>query len=384
MSGPLEGLVVVELAGIGPGPYAAMLLADLGAQVVRVERPGEDSGVVAVGHRFLLRGRVRLGVDLATPEGAAVVLALVERADALVEGFRPGVAERLGVGPRECLARNPRLVYGRMTGWGQDGPWAGHVGHDLNYIALTGLLHAVGEAGGPPVAPLNVAGDFGGGGTLLALGVVAGILRARLTGQGDVVDAAIVDGVASLLAMTYALHGAGLWQDRRGVNLLDGGAPFYAVYPCADGRYVAVAAIEERFYAALLAGLDLADDPVCVRRDDVTGWPALRAALAARFAERTRDEWCAHFEGSSACVTPVLSLAEAPSHPHLAARGTFVASAGGPQPAAVPRFARAARPAATGPVVAEDPVAALAALGLGDVEGLVERGVVHLPDPDRA
>ncbi len=333
--GPLRGVRVVELAGIGPGPYACMLLADLGAEVLRVDRPGAGPGPVR--HDLLGRGRRSVALDLKRPEGTEVVLRLVERADALVEGYRPGVAERLGLGPDACLARNSRLVYARMTGWGQHGPLAGRVGHDINYLGLTGALAAIGEPGRKPVPPLNLVADFGGGALFLVLGLLAALVERAGSGRGQVVDAAMVDGVSSLLTMFYGLRAAGQWRDERGSNLLDGGAPWYDTYRCADGRYVAVGALEPQFWAALVGTLGLADLP---EQYDVAGWPELRRRLAETFGTRTRDEWAAVFAEVDACVTPVLALAEAAGHPQLAARATIVRAGGVPQPAPAPRFSR--------------------------------------------
>jgi alpha-methylacyl-CoA racemase len=334
--GPLAGIRVVELAGIGPGPFAAMLLADLGAEVLRVDRPEASRPAWPT---VLARGRRSVAVDLKHPDGPGVVLDLVAAADALVEGFRPGVAERLGIGPDPCLARNPRLVYGRVTGWGQDGPWRLAAGHDIDYVALAGALHPIGQAGGPPVPPLNLVGDFGGGGMLLALGVVAALLEAARSGRGQVVDAAMVDGAALLTTQFHELLAAGLWREERGANLLDGGAPFYAVYETADGRHLAVGALEPQFWAELVErlGLDPADLPAQLDRD---GWPQLRERLAALFRTRTRDEWCELLAGTDACVAPVLGLGEAPAHVHNRARGTFVEVGGVVQPAPAPRFSR--------------------------------------------
>ena len=334
-SGPLTGVRVVELAGLGPAPYACMLLADLGADVLRVDRPG--GGTVVVSHNTVDRGRRSVAVDLKKPGAAEVVLRLVEQADVLVEGFRPGVAERLGVGPEACLGRNPRLVYARMTGWGQDGPLADRVGHDINYAGLTGALAAIGEPGRKPVPPLTLVADFGGGSMFLVTGILAALVERATSGQGQVVDAAMVDGVTSLLAMTYGFRAAGAWKDERGSNLLDGGAPYYDTYACADGEHVAVGALEPQFWARVVEVLDLQDAPA---QNDVARWPELRERLAAAFATRTRDEWAAVFEGVDACVTPVLRLGEAASHPHLAARGTVVEVDGVPQPAPAPRFSR--------------------------------------------
>jgi alpha-methylacyl-CoA racemase len=334
--GPLAGIRVVELAGIGPGPFAAMLLADLGAEVLRVDRPAASRPAWPT---VLARGRRSVVVDLKHPDGAAVVLDLVASADALVEGFRPGVVERLGIGPDACLARNPRLVYGRVTGWGQEGPWRLAAGHDIDYVALAGALHPIGQAGGPPVPPLNLVGDFGGGGMLLALGVVAALLEAGRSGRGQVVDAAMVDGAALLTAQFHELLAAGLWREERGANLLDGGAPFYGVYETADGRHLAVGALEPQFFAELLRrlGLDAGDLPDQLDRD---GWPVLRERLAGLFRTRTRDQWCELLAGTDACVAPVLGLGEAPAHPHNRARGTFVEVGGVTQPAPAPRFSR--------------------------------------------
>jgi alpha-methylacyl-CoA racemase len=339
-AGPLAGVRVVELAGLGPGPFCGMLLADLGAEVIQVDRPGGP--VTPFPHKsdITSRGKRRVVVDLKHPRGAEVVLRLAASSDALIEGYRPGVAERLGVGPADCLARNPALVYGRMTGWGQDGPLATSAGHDIGYIAVTGALHAIGRAGGPPQVPVNYLGDFGGGSMFLALGLVAGVLAARATGRGRVVDAAIVDGAAVLQAMTYGLLADGHWTDERGVNPLDTGAPFYDVYETADGRHMAVGALEPQFYAAFLGILfapeglpgDLPD------RQDRSRWPELRERFAARFAERSQEEWSKAFSGTDACVAPVRTMAEAPDDPHLAARGTYVTADGVVQPAPAPRF----------------------------------------------
>jgi alpha-methylacyl-CoA racemase len=339
-TGPLAGLKVVELAGIGPGPHAAMTLADLGASVVRVDRP---SGGLHLGRPGApdptLRGRRRVAANLKDPAGRETVLRLVERADVLLEGYRPGVTERLGVGPADCHARNPRLVYGRMTGWGQDGPLATRAGHDINYISLTGVLHAIGRAGERPVPPLNLVGDFGGGSMLLVVGVLAALWEAQRSGKGQVVDAAMVDGASLLVQMMWGLRGQGRWSDRREENMLDGHAPFYDTYTCADGRHVAVGALEPQFYAALLAGLGL-DGEDLPDQNDRTGWPALRARFTEVFASRSRDEWAEAFAGTDACVTPVLSFGEVPAHPHLAARGTIVERDGVPQAAPAPRFSR--------------------------------------------
>ncbi|MDQ1627546.1 MAG: alpha-methylacyl-CoA racemase [Actinomycetota bacterium] len=336
--GPLAGVRVLELAGLGPGPFAAMLLADLGADVVRVDRPGGPRLAVVPPEQDLLgRGKRSVCLDLASPDDVARLLALVGRTDLLIEGFRPGVAERLGVGPDQCLARAPRLVYGRMTGWGQDGPDAHVAGHDLTYVAVTGALHAIGRPGEAPAVPLNLLGDFAGGVYLVA-GLLAALHESRASGVGQVVDAAMVDSSAHLMTMFYGLFAAGAWQDVRGANLLDGGAPFYDVYATADGRHMAVGALEKPFFQALLAGLGI--DPAEVDRADVAAWPALRGRLAQAFAARTQAEWVAVFAGTDACVAPVLGLGQAHEHPHLVARGTFVEHLGVVQPAPAPRFSR--------------------------------------------
>jgi alpha-methylacyl-CoA racemase len=348
MGNPLAGLRVLEMAGLGPAPFAGMLLADLGADVVRVDRVEPGGALPPVGLDLLGRGKRSIGLDLKSASGVATVRELAARADAFIEGFRPGVAERLGIGPAQLLAANPRLVYGRMTGWGQDGPLARTAGHDLAYLALTGVLHAIGPAGAAPVPPLNLLGDFGGGGMLLAVGVLAGIVSAGRTGRGQLVDASIVDGTALLGTFVFGMLHSGTWHDARGANLLDGGAPFYAVYETSDGRYLAVGALEPKFYAVLVAGLDgLGDDAPA--QYDPAGWPVLRERIAARIASRTRDEWVAVFDGTDACVAPVLSLSEAAAndHPQLAARRTFVSVDGVAQPAAAPRFAPATGDPAT-------------------------------------
>ncbi|MEY9815652.1 MULTISPECIES: CaiB/BaiF CoA transferase family protein [Streptomyces] len=345
--GPLTGVRVVELAGIGPGPFAAMLLADLGAEVVRVDRPGGPGLGIDPARDVTNRNKRSVVVDLKAPDGAARVLDLAERADILIEGYRPGVAERLGVGPEDCRARNPRLVYGRMTGWGQDGPLADRAGHDIGYIAVTGALGMTGEPGRPPVAPANLLGDYAGGSLYLVVGVLAALHHARATGTGQVVDAAIVDGTAHLTSMIHGMLAAGVWQDRRGANLLDGGCPYYGTYATADGGHMAVGALEPRFYAEFLRLLDLTD--LAGAHADVTRWPELRTRVAERFASRTRDAWTAVFEGTDACVAPVLSLREAPHHPHLAARSTFTDHAGITQPAPAPRFSATPATVRTGP-----------------------------------
>jgi alpha-methylacyl-CoA racemase len=377
-AGPLAGLRVVELAGLGPAPFAAMLLADLGADVVRVDRPGGGTVLVPPEQDLLTRGRPSVAVDLKHPDGVGVVLDLAARADVLIEAFRPGVAERLGIGPDACLARNERLVYGRMTGWGQDGPLARTAGHDLGYVAVTGALHAIGDAGGPPQVPLNLVGDFGGGAMYLVVGVLAAVLEARTSGRGQVVDAAIVDGASHLAMMVRGMRAAGIWQDRRGVNLLDGGAPFYAVYETSDHRHMAVGPLETPFYAELLDRLGLAGEVEPADRDDPAGWPRLRERLAERIATRTLAEWLQVFEGSDACVAPVLSLDEAPRHPQLAARATFVDRGGVVQPAPAPRFSRTPAALSTPPRrPGQDTREALQAWGISDVDRLLADGAVR-------
>ncbi len=353
--GPLAGVRVVEFDAIGPVPLAAMILADFGCEVVRIMRAGRSASPSADGP-ILGRGRRNLALDLKAPADRDVALAIVARADVVLEGSRPGVMERLGLGPDTCLAANPRLVYGRMTGWGQTGPLAQTAGHDINYIALTGALHAIGGVD-RPIPPLNLVGDYGGGTMLLALGVVSALVSARTTGRGQVVDAAMTDGSALLMSMFYAMHAAGFWRDARAANLLDGGAPFYRTYACADGGHVAVGAIEPPLFAALLAGLGL--DATGIDQHDRSAWPTLAGRLAARFAERSRDDWAAVFAGTDACVTPVLSLAEAPDHPHNRARATFAAPAGPEQPMPAPRFS--ATPAVPVPAETIDAAAILKA-----------------------
>ncbi len=344
-SGPLAGLRVVEFAGIGPGPFAAMLLSDMGANVVRIERPGSVRRATDIP----TRGRTSVALDLKNPLDVASALALLGNADALIEGFRPGVMERLGLGPEAVHAANPRLVYGRMTGWGQTGPLALAAGHDINYIAITGALHAIGTPDSP-VPPLNLVGDYGGGSLYLVVGILAALLEATKSGRGQVVDCAISDNVVNLMATFYGIAAAGGWHDRRGANMLDGGAHFYRTYRCADGKHLSVGAIEPQFYALLrqIAGLV---DPTFDAQRDQGAWPDLHAKAAAIFATKTRDEWTTLLEGTDACVAPVLSLAEAPLHRHLQARGTFVEVDGVSQPAPAPRFSRtpsAIQPSAVG------------------------------------
>lgn len=340
MSGPLAGVSVVELGSIGPGPFAAMVLADLGARVVRIERPG--GGLPAAPMDTMLRGRAAsISLDLKRPEAVEVVLRLVERSDVLLEGNRPGVVERLGIGPEECLARNPRLVYGRVTGWGQDGPRAAEAGHDIDYLAVAGALHPMGPVEVPPFPPLNLIGDFGGGGMLLVVGVLAALIDRAASGRGQVVDAAMVEGTALLTTMFHGMTAMGLWSERRDDNLLDGAAPFYRCYRTADDRFVAVGALEPKFFAALVEGLGLAGEDLPDQYDRA-GWRTLGGRFAEVFATRTRDEWAARFAGIDACVTPVLGLTEAASDPHLVHREAFVTIGGVIQPAPAPRFSRTA------------------------------------------
>lgn len=332
---PLSGVRILEFDGLGPVTFAGMMLADLGAEVLRLTRADGAGAFGDVGGAVLHRGRTAVPVDLKSPADRDRVVDLAATADAVIEGFRPGVMERLGLGPGALAARNPRLVFGRVTGWGQTGPMADQVGHDINYIGLTGVLHAMGEPDRPPRPPLNLVGDYGGGAMMLVVGVLAAVIEARTTGRGRVVDAAMTDGAGLLAALFPALAASGLWSDRRGANLLDGGAPFYRCYACADGRFVAVGALEPRFYAALLAGLEV--EPEGAPQHDASGWPALHERLAALFATRDRDEWVAHFAGTEACVTPVLTFSEAAAHAHNRARASHL-EAGVTQPAPAPRF----------------------------------------------
>jgi alpha-methylacyl-CoA racemase len=344
--GPLAGVRVLELAGIGPGPFSVMLLADMGASVIRVDRASAPTGDYTP-NPVIERGRRSIALDLKSATGVAVVLDLVRSCDVLVESYRPGVAERLGVGPEECLALNPRLVYGRLTGWGQTGPLAGVVGHDINYIGMTGALHSIGRAGERPVPPLNLVGDFGGGAASLAFGVVCALLEARTSGRGQVVDANVLESTATLMGLVHGLRAQGKWQDERGTNLLDTGCPYYDVYTCADGRWVAFGAIEERFFLNALGVLGLVDDPgLAGAHKDRSRWPALREALTIAFAARARDDWAALFEGVEGCVTPVLDLDEAREHPHAQARSAYAAlpDPAHVQPAVAPRFSRSPTP----------------------------------------
>lgn len=344
--GPLQGVRVIEIAGIGPGPFCAMMLSDMGADVLRIDRA---DAVGARGEReprfeALNRGRRSIAVDLKSPDAVRALLRLVEKADVLIEGFRPGVMERLGLGPADCAAVNPRLVYGRMTGWGQEGPLAQAAGHDINYIALTGALHTYGRKGQKPSFPVNAIGDYAGGGMMLAFGVLAAILSARSTGKGQVIDCAMMEGAATISAQTYALLAAGMWVDEREANVLDGGAPYYDTYETRDGKYVAIGSIEPQFHAMLLDALGLTGDPDFADQANRALWPAAKAKLEAAFRTKTRDEWCAIMEDTDICFAPVLSLAEAPLHPHNVARGTFVEANGVLQPAPAPRFSETPAP----------------------------------------
>ncbi|CRK58354.1 Alpha-methylacyl-CoA racemase [Alloactinosynnema sp. L-07] len=364
--GPLAGLKVVELAGLAPAPFACTVLADLGADVVRVDRAKPGFDVLSFPNDPLTRGRRWIGVDMKSPEGLDLVLRLVDEADVLVEGFRPGVAERMGLGPDALLARNPGLVYGRITGWGQDGPLAPAAGHDINYIAISGALEPIGQAGAKPTVPLNLLGDFGGGGLMLAMGVLAALFERQSSGRGQVVDASMVDGAALLTTSLFGLRNLGLWNKPRGENLLDGGAPFYDTYETSDGKYVAVGAIETRFFGELVKVLGLEDVPDHLNPEN---WPALRDLFGATLRTRTRDEWAKLAEGTDACLSPVLTPEEAPSHPHNVARATFVEVGGITQPAPAPKFSRTVPPVPAPPSQARaDTSAVLGELGLSEAE----------------
>jgi alpha-methylacyl-CoA racemase len=377
--GPLAGLRVIEMAGIGPAPFCGMLLADMGAEVIRIDRlvPSGLGVETPVKYDLFNRNKKSVALDLKSPDGVAVARRLIARADMVFEGFRPGVMEKLGLGPDACLADNPKLVYGRMTGWGQDGPLALAAGHDLNYIALTGALSAIGPTGGAPVAPLNLVGDFGGGAMYLAMGMLAALVEAKSSGRGQVVDAAIVDGTASLMTMFHSFQQMGAWDLQRGNNIIDGGAPFYAVYETSDGKHVSVGAIETKFYAELLDRLGLAGEAL-PKQHDKKRWPELRARFAAVFRGKTRDEWCAILEGTDACFAPVLDMVEAREHAHMAARNIHTEVDGVVNPAPAPRFSRTpseiARPAvASGSSTAD----VLAAFGFGaeEIERLKATGI---------
>ncbi|MFZ4516118.1 MAG: CaiB/BaiF CoA transferase family protein [Acidimicrobiia bacterium] len=366
--GPLSGIRVIELAGMGPAPFAAMMLSDMGAEVIRIDRPDRVQAHDAPNVEVLNRGRRSVAIDCKHPDGVAAVLRLVERADALIEGFRPGVVERLGIGPDACAARNPRLVYGRMTGWGQDGPWAARAGHDINYIALAGVLAHLGRADAAPTPPANLIGDFGGGGMLLAFGVVCGILEAQRSGTGQVIDAAMIDGAALLMTMLWGYQAMGHWSDARGTNLLDTGAPFYDTYRTSDGHYVAIGALEPQFYAQLIQGLGIAETDLPAQGDR-SQWPVLRERISAAIASKTRAEWDEIFAGSDACYAPVLTMREAAEHPHAQARQAMIKAFGTVQPAPAPRFTKTPGAIAGAPAwPGEHSDAVLADWGFTDVE----------------
>lgn len=361
-SGPLNGVKIIEFAGIGPGPFCCMLLSDMGADVVRIDRKG---GRPAFKNDIPGRGRRHVALDLKNDADISIALAMIEKADVLVEGFRPGVMERLGLGPELAFTRNPRLIYGRMTGWGQHGPLAEAAGHDLNYIAISGALHAMGRSGDTPAPPLNLVGDYGGGALYLAMGVCAALFEATRSGKGQVIDAAITDGAASLMSVIYGLRASGIWSDERDANLLDGGAPFYDVYETRDGKFVSIGSLEPQFYALLLEKTGLTGDPAFAVQMNKPEWPAMSAKVAAVIKTKTRDEWTALMEGTDVCFAPVLSMAEAPEHPHNVARGAFVELGGLKQPAPAPRFSRTpgavqGAPGGTG----EDAAKILAAWGI--------------------
>ncbi len=363
--GPLQGFRIIELAGIGPGPFCGMMLSDMGAEVIRIDRVGASARRPK---DVLARNRRSVALDLKQPQGVETVLRLVETADALFEGFRPGVTERLGIGPDDCMARNERLVYGRMTGWGQEGPMAQAAGHDINYIGLAGALHAIGRPGQRPVPPLNLVGDFGGGGMLLAYGLVCGLLEAQRSGKGQVVDAAMVDGAASLMAMFFSMGAVGAFSENRGTNMLDGGAHFYDTYETQDGKHICVGSIEPQFYALLVEKADLDKERFAAQMDSAQ-WPSFKEELEEVFKSKTRDEWCEIMEGSDVCFAPVLSIFEAPDHPHNKARQTFLEVDGIMQPAPSPRFSRTVPQISHGArVVGEDSVAVLKDCGFDDGE----------------
>ncbi len=376
--GPLDGVKVIEIASLAPAPFGCMILADLGADVLRVDRAERSGPRARVVANPLSRSRRSIGLNLKDPAGLDLLLRLAADADVLVEGFRPGVAERLGFGPQVCAERNPRLIFARMTGWGQEGPLAPTAGHDIDYIAISGALSPIGRAGEPPVPPINFVGDFGGGGMLLAMGILAALVERATSGLGQVVDAAMVDGSALLTSFLYGMRATGSWQDQRGSNLLDGGAPFYDTYATLDGGSVAVGALEPQFYAALLDGLGLAGAELPPQHDRA-GWPVLRERFAGIFAARSRDEWAQIFDGTDACVSPVLTMAEAPVHPHATARDAFIEVGGVVQPAPAPRFSRSAAGAPKAPPrPGADTDAVLSGLGLSDADlaALRARGVI--------
>lgn len=377
--GPLAGFKIIELAGIGPGPFCGMMLSDMGAEVIRVDRPGKNA---RRNIDVLTRGRKSIAADLKTPAGRDVVLKLCESADALFEGFRPGVTERLGLGPLDCQAVNPKLVYGRMTGWGQDGPMASAAGHDINYIALSGALHAIGNKGGKPVPPLNLVGDFGGGGMFLAFGMVCAMLEAQKSGTGQIVDTSMVEGASTLMAMFFSMRAAGVWKDDRASNMLDGGAHFYDTYETQDGRYISLGSIEPQFYALLIEKAGLNADEFTPQMD-VSRWPQYKDKLAEVFKQKTRDQWTEIMEGTDVCFAPVLSLGEVQDHPHNKARESFVELDGVVQPSPAPRFSRTVpRLTSSSRLAGEDSREVLAAAGYtaAEIESLIEAGAISLPE----
>jgi alpha-methylacyl-CoA racemase len=383
--GPLQGIRIVEIAGIGPGPFAAMLLADMGAEIIRLDRVKQGSGALPVDPKkdLLNRGRKSVAVDLKSEEGVELALDLIEKADGLIEGFRPGVMERLGLGPDVCLERNPKLVYGRMTGWGQDGPLADAAGHDINYIALAGVLHAVGRPGDKPVVPLNLAGDFGGGGLYLAFGMVCALLETARSGEGQVIDAAMIDGASSLMTFFHGILSMGVHTENRGTNLLDSGAPHYDVYETSDGKYITIGSLEPQFYRELLERLEITDDPVLQNPFNFAEWPKMKEKFTELFKQKTRDEWCEILEGTDVCFAPVLSMSEAPKHEHMKARDNFVEIGGVTQPAPAPRFSRTQPDTPTQPPVpGEHTQEALAAWGVDSdrIEALQSDGIVRQSD----
>lgn len=375
MAGPLSGIRIIEFAGIGPGPFCGMMLGDHGAEVIRIDRPGARLDP----RDALTRNRRSIVIDMKRPEGVALARDLCRNADGLIEGYRPGVMERLGLGPDILLADNAKLVYGRMTGWGQHGPWAQAAGHDINYIALSGTLHTIGVGGGKPVPPVNYVGDFAGGGMMLAYGMVSALLHVKMGGEGQVIDAAMTDGSALIAAMTWYFKAAGMWEDRPGTNMLDGGAHFYDTFECADGKWVAIGSIEPQFYALLRENLGLADDADFDAQMDKAQWPKLKARIAKIFKTQPRDHWCAMMDATDVCFAPILSMEEAPEHPHNAARSTFIEVGGAIQPAPAPRYSRTvmAGPRAA-PVVASDSDAVLAECGIdaGAIAALKGSGVL--------
>lgn len=377
--GPLDGITVIELAGIGPGPFCATLLSDMGARVVRVERPSAVRIDPGPQLDVLTRGRESIAIDMKKAEGVEIFLKLTASADALMEGFRPGVAERLGIGPEVCMARNPALVYGRMTGWGQDGPYAQAAGHDINYISLAGALEPIGRAGQAPVPPLNLVGDFGGGGMYLAFGMVCALLETTQSGQGQVVDAAMVDGAANLMNMFWSLKAMGVWNPERGTNMLDSGAHFYDVYACSDGLFISIGSIEPQFYSELLRLTGLATDPQFAKQHQRSQWPAMKGRLSALFKTKTRDEWCELMEHTDVCFAPVLSMEDAVEHPHMKERGTFIEINGQTQAGPAPRFSRTIAHVQGPPAVpGQDTDRVLQALGLGQtaIDDLRAQGAV--------